>query len=89
MGLEIEVVSRDNLGFVIERDYLPYNACTIDEALSAVADNYSYGKEVLISIMCDGVVVPKKYWKNTTLERAKKLKVVLEAGSGCLGLVCS
>lgn len=82
MGLEIEVVSRDNLGFVIERDYLPYNACTIDEALSAVADNYSYEKEVLISIMCDGVVVPKKYWKNTTLERAKKLKVVLEAGSG-------
>lgn len=82
MGLKIEVVSRDNLGFVIERDYLPYNACTIDEALSAVADNYSYEKEVLISIMCDGVVVPKKYWKNTTLERTKKLKVVLEAGSG-------
>lgn len=82
MGLDIEVVSRDNLGFVIERDYLPYNACTIDEALSAVADNYSYEKEVLISIMCDGVVVPKKYWKNTTLERTKKLKVVLEAGSG-------
>lgn len=82
MGLEIEVVSRGNLGFVIERDYLPYNACTIDEALSAVADNYSYEKEVLISIMCDGVVVPKKYWKNTTLERTKKIKIVLEAGSG-------
>ena len=82
MGLEIEVVSRDNLGFVIDRDYLPYNACTIDEALSAVADNYSYEKEVLISTMCDGVVVPKKYWKNTTLERTRKLKIILEAGSG-------
>lgn len=82
MGLDIEVVSRDNLGFVIERDYLPYNACTIDEALSAVADNYSYEKEVLISIMCDGVVVPKKYWNNTTLERTRKLKIILEAGSG-------
>lgn len=82
MGLEIEVVSRDNLGFVIERDYLPYNACTIDEALSAVADNYSYEQEVLISVMCDGVVVPKKYWKDTTLERTRKLKIILEAGSG-------
>lgn len=82
MGLDIEVVSRDNLGFVIERDYLPYNACTIDEALSAVADNYSYEQEVLISIMCDGVVVPKKYWKDTTLERTRKLKIILEAGSG-------
>ena len=82
MGLDIEVVSRDNLGFVIERDYLPYNACTIDEALSAVADNYSYEQEALISIMCDGVVVPKKYWKNTTLERTRKLKIILEAGSG-------
>jgi hypothetical protein len=80
MGLEIEVVSRDNLGFVIERDYLPYNACTIDEALHTVADNYSYEQEVLISIMCDGVVVPKKYWKNTTLEHTKKLKVILEPG---------
>jgi hypothetical protein len=80
MGLEIEVVSRENLGFVIERDYLACSACTIDEALSAVADNYSYEQEVLISIMCDGVVIPKKYWKNTTLEHTKKLKVILEPG---------
>ena len=81
-GIEIEVVSRDNLSFVIERDYLACSACTIDEALSAVADNYSYEQEVLISIMCDGVVVPKKYWKDTTLERTRKLKIILEAGSG-------
>lgn len=80
MGLEIEVVSRENLGFVIERDYLACSACTIDEALSAIADNYSYEQEVLISIMCDGVVVPKKYWKNTTLEHTKKLKIILEPG---------
>lgn len=81
-GIEIEVVSRDNLSFVIERDYLACSACTIDEALSAVADNYSYEQEALISIMCDGVVVPKKYWKDTTLERTRKLKIILEAGSG-------
>lgn len=81
-GIEIEVASRDNLSFVIERDYLACSACTIDEALSAVADNYSYEQEALISIMCDGVVVPKKYWKDTTLERTRKLKIILEAGSG-------
>lgn len=81
-GIEIEVVSRDNLSFVIERDYLACSACTIDEALSAVADNYSYEQEALISIMCDGVVIPKKYWKDTTLERTGKLKIILEAGSG-------
>lgn len=81
-GIEIEVVSRDNLSFVIERDYLACSAYTIDEALSAVADNYSYEQEALISIMCDGVVVPKKYWKDTTLERTRKLKIILEAGSG-------
>lgn len=81
-GIEIEVVSRDNLSFVIERDYLACSACTIDEALSAVADNYSYEQEALISIMCDGVVVPKKYWKDATLEHTRKLKIILEAGSG-------
>lgn len=82
MGISIEVVSRDNLSFIIERDYLACGACTIDEALSTVADNYSYEQEVPISIMCDGVVVPKKYWKETTLEHTKRMTVVIEAGTG-------
>lgn len=79
--LIIEIVSREDLSFVIERDYCEDHDCTLSELLLCRVKNFDINKNLNLSVYVDGVKIPKQNWCLVKLTQAKSLKFVLEPGT--------
>ena len=78
--LKIEVVSREDLSRIIERQYVDSHDCTLEELLQRQCPAYTREVTAYLSAYVDGVKFPQKDWSVVRLDKARSLKFVIEAG---------
>lgn len=78
--LRVEIVSREDLSRVIESHLIDVHDCSLLELIKRECPSYSPETDVYLSAYVDGVRFQYDDWDIVRLDKAKSLKIVIEAG---------
>lgn len=78
--LRVEIVSREDLSRVLESHLIDVHDCSLLELIKRECPSYSPEIDVYLSASVDGVRFNYDDWDIVRLDKAKSLKIVIEAG---------
>ena len=78
--LRVEIVSREDLSRVLESHLIDVHDCSLLELIKRECPSYSPEIDVYLSAYVDGVRFQYDDWDIVRLDKAKSLKIVIEAG---------
>ena len=85
--LRVEIVSREDLSRVLESHLIDVHDCSLMELIKRECPSYSPEIEVYLSAYVDGVRFQYDDWDIVRLDKAKSLKIVIEAGGITAGVI--
>lgn len=89
--LRVEIVSREDLSRVLESHLIDAHDCSLLELIKRECPSYSPEIDVYLSAYVDGVGFQYDDWSLVRLDKAKSLKIVIEAGgletSAIIGII--
>ena len=85
--LRVEIVSREDLSRVLESHLIDVYDCSLMELIKRECPSYSPEIDVYLSAYVDGVRFRYDDWDIVRLDKAKSLKIVIEAGGIGAGVI--
>lgn len=85
--LRVEIVSREDLSRVLESHLIDVHDCSLMELIKRECPSYSPEIDVYLSAYVDGVRFHYDDWDIVRLDKAKSLKIVIEAGGIEAGVI--